>query len=76
MSGWMKPIEGQETRGQGGGLSKFFEPDRKWSDFSSMEADNRSIWQKQQLFNQNFSLNFSEQTLVNFYIGIWGPFQG
>jgi hypothetical protein len=71
MSGWMKRIEAQETQGQGGSLSKLFETDRTWSDFSSMAADNRTICQRQQLVNQKFSLNFSEQTFVNSYIGIW-----
>jgi hypothetical protein len=71
MSGWMKPIEDQETQGQGSGLSKFLETDRKLSDLNSTAADDGTIWQKQKLLNQKFSLNFSEQTFVNFYIGIW-----
>jgi hypothetical protein len=60
MSRWMKRIEGQETQGQGGSLSKVFETDRKLSDFSPMTADKGTIGKKQQLFIQKFSLNFSE----------------
>jgi hypothetical protein len=71
MSGWMKRIDAQETQGQGSRLCKVFETDRKLSDFNSTAADDGTIWQKQQLFNPKFSLNFSEQTFVNFYIGIW-----
>ena len=71
MSGWMKRIEAQETQGQGSRLSKVFETDRKLSDLNSTAADDGTIWQKQQLFNQKFPLNFSQQTFVNFYIWIW-----
>jgi hypothetical protein len=50
MPGWMKRIDAQQRQGQGGSLSKFFETDRRLSDFSSIRADDGTIWQKQQLF--------------------------
>jgi hypothetical protein len=71
MSGWMKRIDVQETQGQGSRLSKVFKTDKRLSDLNSMAADDGTIWPRQQLFNQKFSLNFSEHTFVNFYIGIW-----
>ena len=76
MSGWMKRIDAQKTQGQGGSLSKVFETDRKLSDLNSTAADDGTIWLRQQLFNQKFSLNFSEYTFVNSYIGIWVILEG
>ncbi len=73
MSRWMKRIETQETQGQGGGLSKLFETDRRMSDFSSMVADNGNNLPKATAFQSKIFSKFLRADVCQFLYRDLGP---